>query len=180
MNERWQELGELYAHERARFLAFARRRLYDLAGLDPEDVLSEVVGELLRRADLVGGVENLTAYIYRALANRIIDHRRRAVPEVEAMEERTFDGDTRPLLPPDPHPLADALLATDELRERLMAAIGELNPLERAVWVATEIDGSAFRELSEEWSEPVGTLLSRKSRATAKLRQKLSDLNEDC
>jgi DNA-directed RNA polymerase specialized sigma24 family protein len=41
--------------------------------------------------------------------------------------------------------------------------------------LATEIDGFTFRDLAEEWNEPIGTLLSRKSRAAAKLRQLLSD-----
>ena len=43
------------------------------------------------------------------------------------------------------------------------------------MWLATEIDGFTFRDLAEDWDEPIGTLLSRKSRAVAKLRQLLSD-----
>jgi len=42
--------------------------------------------------------------------------------------------------------------------------------------VATEFDGRSFRELSEEWQVPIGTLLARKSRALQKIRNKLTGL----
>jgi DNA-directed RNA polymerase specialized sigma24 family protein len=37
------------------------------------------------------------------------------------------------------------------------------------------MDGRSFQELAEEWDEPLGTLLSRKSRAKARLREMLSE-----
>jgi len=39
--------------------------------------------------------------------------------------------------------------------------------------VLTEFEEVSFRELSEEWDEPLGTLLSRKARAMEKIRQAL-------
>jgi DNA-directed RNA polymerase specialized sigma24 family protein len=44
------------------------------------------------------------------------------------------------------------------------------------VWIATEIDGYTFRELSKEWGLPMGTLLVRKHRAVAALQKELRDL----
>jgi DNA-directed RNA polymerase specialized sigma24 family protein len=41
--------------------------------------------------------------------------------------------------------------------------------------VATELDDYTFKELAEKWNEPIGTLLSRKSRAAKALRKALSD-----
>jgi len=48
-----------------------------------------------------------------------------------------------------------------------------LNINERAVVIATEIEGFTFKELSEMWDVPLGTLLAQKSRALAKLRESL-------
>ena len=59
----------------------------------------------------------------------------------------------------------------------MISISGTLNPQERAVWLATEVDGLSFRKLAARWGEPTGTLLSRKSRATAKLRKQLADLH---
>jgi DNA-directed RNA polymerase specialized sigma24 family protein len=39
--------------------------------------------------------------------------------------------------------------------------------------VATELEGASYRELAEEWDEPIGTLLARKHRALRTLRKTL-------
>jgi RNA polymerase sigma factor (sigma-70 family) len=175
MTEATQKIGEIFVREKARFLGFVRRRLFDLADMDAEDILSEVTYNLLLRADVVGEVENLSAYIYRSLANRVTDHQRRTVPQLPALETADPSQPLQPVLPPDSRPRPDQSLEQDELRKQLFLAIDALSPPERTVWVATEIYGRSFRELSEDWDEPIGTLLSRKSRATEKLRNLLSE-----
>jgi RNA polymerase sigma factor (sigma-70 family) len=61
---------------------------------------------------------------------------------------------------------------------RLTEAIGKLEPRQRAILIATELKGESFRELSEAWGEPIGTLLSRKSRAVKALRQLMDESNQ--
>ncbi len=178
MTERANKLGELFIREKSRFLGFVRRRLADLSGMDAEDILSEVIYNLLRRTDVVGEIENLSAYVDRSLANRIADRRRESVPQTPALEFPDPDRPGLPVLPPDPHPLPDRQLQEQELRRRLYRAIDALSPRERAVWIATEIEGRSFRELSGDWGEPIGTLLSRKSRATERLRAMLADYKD--
>ena len=68
-------------------------------------------------------------------------------------------------------------LENKELAQRLSNAIDQLEPKQRAVFIATEFDGKTFKELSERWSEPIGTLLSRKSRAMKALQNALVDLD---
>ena len=170
-------LAEIFTHERARFLGFVRRQLHDLPLMDAEDVLSDVTYNLLSRADVVEQAENLTAYIYRSLANRIVDQRRRAVPAValDADGDEGEDGARQAREVADERPRPDQHLEQRELKARLHEALGHLSSRERAVWIATEIDGRSFRDLAEEWEEPMGTLLSLKSRANARLRSLLSD-----
>jgi RNA polymerase sigma factor (sigma-70 family) len=174
MQEGWSRLAEVLEREKARFLAFARRQLDGFAGIEPEDVLSEVAFRLLRRADVVAEVENLSAYIYRSLANRVTDHRRSRRPTV-SLDQAGAEESQDALQPAHDGPGPEQLYQQAQLREQLRAAIGRLGPRERAVWVATEIHGRSFRELAEAWDEPIGTLLSRKSRATARLRALLSE-----
>lgn len=174
MTEGKQRLTEIFVREKSRFLGFIRRRFLDLSDMDAEDILSEVTYNLLRRADVIGEIENLSAYIYRSLANRITDRQRQSVPRISALdEEDAAEGGLQAA--PDLRPRPDQSLQHAELRERLGRAIGALGTRERAVWIATEIEGRSFRELAEDWDEPIGTLLSRKSRANEKLRQLLSD-----
>lgn len=178
MTETANRLQELFVREKSRFLSFVRRRLLDISGMDAEDILSEVTYNLLRRADVIGEVENLSAYMYRSLVNHITDRRRQSVPEVAAIELPDHEQPSQLALPPDPRPRPDQQLEQDELRLRLYCAIDALSPPERALWIAIEIEGRSFRELSEDWDEPIGTLLSRKSRATAKLRRMLADYKD--
>ncbi len=45
---------------------------------------------------------------------------------------------------------------------------------EKAVVLATEIEGRTFKELAADWDVPIGTLLARKSRALGKIRKRLT------
>lgn len=166
-------------HERSRLLTFVRRQWSGLSLNDAEDVLADVTYSLLSRADVVAQAENLAGYVYRSLANRIVDRRRRTVTTVpldtdssgvasdvtDAVLAELHDSSSRP----------DRAAELSELQARLYAALGELTKRERAIWLATEIDGRSFRDLAADWDEPIGTLLSLKSRATARLRTLLSE-----
>jgi DNA-directed RNA polymerase specialized sigma24 family protein len=56
----------------------------------------------------------------------------------------------------------------------VFAAIEELSAEEKAVILATEMEGRTFKELAEDWGIPLGTLLARKSRALDKIRNQLT------
>jgi RNA polymerase sigma factor (sigma-70 family) len=169
-----RRLADVFARERARFIRFIDRRSFDDDSLDPEDILSEVILHLLQRSTLVAEMENLTAYIYRSLANRLTDHRRKSKPTL-VLEDAPGALETETITLPDTRSRPDQTFALQELQVCLRTAIDQLGLKERAVWIATEIDGRSYSELSEEWLEPIGTLLSRKSRASARLRLLLAD-----
>jgi RNA polymerase sigma factor (sigma-70 family) len=156
-----------------RFLRFVQHQLFEQDAMEAEDIVSDVLYGLLRRADVIGEIENLSAYLYRSLANRVTDHHRARVPQVRIDDAEQVE--TPKVELPGKGLDPEKALEQQELQNRLSVAIGKLPPPERAVWLATEIDGFTFRDLAEEWNEPIGTLLSRKSRAAAKLRQLLSD-----
>jgi RNA polymerase sigma factor (sigma-70 family) len=170
MRDEQDKLLDLFQREKDRFMAFARRQIWGVASLDPEDLVADVFQTLLDKGDLVGGIEHLAAYVYRALGNRILDFRRkerRTLPSGELDLDRLADLGEDPL----------RAFQANQVRERLTLAVDALKPKERAVWLATEVEHQSFRALSTLWGEPIGTLISRKSRATAKLRRQLADLD---
>ncbi len=171
MNEDQSGLAGFLKREKNRLLGYVRRRLSRVSFMDAEDIVSDVVLGMVRKADLFGEVENLTAYAYRSLENRIIDHLR------GVRETVPLDGDesSDPGLEASDRETPERASARRELRERLRQAVHGLPPAERAVWLATEIEGRSFKELAAESGEPIGTLLSRKSRANARLREQLKD-----
>ena len=157
-----QALAHAVRDNRGRMVGFVKRKLAGLQGQDPEDVVSDVVLTLLERADLLAEVENLTAYLFSALANRVTDLFRKK-PMREITEEDL----------PDSSSLGE--WQAPELREDLKMALGLLSAAEQAVWLAVELEGWTFRELSDVWNIPIGTLLARKNRAGKALRKVLTD-----
>ncbi|NNK48114.1 MAG: sigma-70 family RNA polymerase sigma factor, partial [Gemmatimonadetes bacterium] len=55
----------------------------------------------------------------------------------------------------------ERIRATDELRERLEAAIEELPPAQREVFVLKEFEGLKYREIADLLEVPMGTVMSR-------------------
>jgi RNA polymerase sigma factor (sigma-70 family) len=167
-------LAKIFIREKSRFLRFVVRQRSDMDDAEAEDILSDVTYNLLRHHDVIDEIENLTAYIYRSLANRVRNYRRERLATV-AINGPADNSGTGAVEIPDTRPRPDEAVEQRELRDHLLRAIDQLGAKERAVWIATEIDGRSFRDLAEEWDEPIGTLLSRKSRASATLRRLLSD-----
>jgi RNA polymerase sigma factor (sigma-70 family) len=148
-------------------VGFVRRRLGDDALQDAEDIVQDVLVGLFDRADPTVPIRDLAAYLYRALRNRIVDRFRRRRDTLPLIEEILSSG-------ADP----SREYERRESLEAMFAAMDKLAPEEKAVILATEFDGRAFKELAEEWNVPLGTLLARKSRALDKLSNQLTGQNK--
>ena len=169
-------LFEFFAEENQKFKSYVRRKIRSISEMDAEDIVEEVMMNMFARSDGWAHVENLTAYIYRSLHNRIVDYSRQSFRTVSLQSFLDEDGEL-----PFIDLLADNtanVYSEAERREfmrRLAKAVSSLDPKQGAVFVATEMKGRTFRELSEEWGEPIGTLLSRKCRAVKALQNMLED-----
>ncbi|MBN2345068.1 MAG: RNA polymerase sigma factor, partial [Candidatus Aminicenantes bacterium] len=165
------EVAEFIQAEIGRLTRFVRRRMEGVGAVEAEDVVQDVALRLFALPDVARPVENLAAYMFSSLQNRIADlwRRRRRRPEAGNMS-----GELESLAAPSAPGDAGgdpAALAERRERLRLLARAMEALPAEdRAVVTATEIEGRSFRELAEEWDTPIGTLLARKHRAMQKLR----------
>lgn len=162
--------------ERKRFIGFVKRKMADISQMDAEDMVAEVMLAMLNKAGRAGRVENLAAYVYCALNNRIIDLARNRRRTVSLQSLPGEDGETSLLdyLTDGSADVSGEAEKRDFIR-KLSEAIENLEPKQRAVFVATELKGRTFRELSIQWDEPVGTLLSRKCRAVKALKETLRD-----
>jgi RNA polymerase sigma factor (sigma-70 family) len=170
-----REISATVRRERGRLLAFIRRRVLDAA--EAEDVLQEALYELVAAHRLMQPVESAGAWLMRVARNRIIDRFRKKKPELLADQGVEFDedddaGSLEDLLPsPDDGP--DAVAIRELMLEQIAAALDELPREQREVFVAQELEGASFKELSARWNVGVNTLLSRKRYAILHLRQRL-------
>jgi RNA polymerase sigma factor (sigma-70 family) len=156
-------LAEFLQRERHALVSYVRRRIDDAADQDAEDIVQDVIVNLFDRADPTIPVQNLAAYIYRALRNRIIDRFRKRRETVALSEAALASGE-------DPHQMAEK----GEMLEQVFEAMDELSAGEKAIILATEFEGRSFKDLAAEWDIPLGTLLARKSRALDKIKKRLT------
>jgi RNA polymerase sigma factor (sigma-70 family) len=176
-----RRISETIAREQARLRQFIRKRVADDS--DAEDIFQEVFYELIDAYRLMKPVEQVGAWLFRVARNRIIDLFRKRRPSVLGNDSvpTSEDGETRAweeLLPaPDAGP--EAAYARGVLLEELDAALEDLPEEQRDIFVAHEIDGRSFKELSEETGVSMNTLLSRKRYAVLHLRRRLQAIYQE-
>ncbi|MCB1691252.1 MAG: sigma-70 family RNA polymerase sigma factor [Pseudomonadales bacterium] len=158
--------------ERQRLVGYVRSLVSETADLDAEDIVQDVLARLIERPEGMIPLDNLAAYVYRSLRNRVIDGVRARRPNV-SIDAEDDDGLRLVDLLRDRRPDALEVLQTEEGRRELFEALAQLSEIERRVVIAHEFEGTGFKAMSAAWNMPVNTLLSHKSRAIRKLRKHL-------
>lgn len=178
--EQDRQISEVVEREQSRLRNFIRRRVADPR--DAEDILQEVFYELLEANRLLMPIEHVTGWLFRVARNRITDLFRKKKPEsfsdAAAEDERGELLQIEDMLPsPDAGP--EALYVRSVLLEELEFALDELPEEQREVFVAHEIEGRSFKEMSAASGIRVNTLLSRKRYAVLHLRQRLQSIYDE-
>jgi len=173
---------EAIRQNRTRLSQFVRSRVADQA--DAEDVLQDVFYELVEADRMMKPIEQVTGWLFRVARNRINDLFRRGArrarqpgtttglsqeEEMPSWEELLPSSDGGP----------EAAYARRVLLEELDAALDELPPEQREVFVAHELMGQSFQEMAERSGVKVNTLLSRKHYAVEHLRERLRDIYDE-
>jgi RNA polymerase sigma factor (sigma-70 family) len=177
------QISEIVAEERSRLRNFIRGRVRDPA--DAEDILQEVFYKLVEANRLLMPIDHVTGWLFRVARNRITDLFRKqrlgmfSDTSVENEEDELLR--IEDLLPsPDAGP--EALYVRSVLLDELELAIDELpdDPFgQREVFIAHELEGRSFKELSAESGVNVNTLLSRKRYAVLHLRERLQSIYDE-
>ena len=180
MIEQDRQISEVIAKERPRLRNFIRKRVPNEA--DVEDLLQEVFYELVEAHRLLMPIDYVTGWLFRVARNRITDLFRKKRPEpfgnVAAADEEGELLEIEDLLPsPDEGP--EALYVRQVLLDELELALGELPDEQREVFVAHELEGRSFKELSADSGVNVNTLLSRKRYAVLHLRHRLQSIHDE-
>jgi RNA polymerase sigma factor (sigma-70 family) len=177
MTEQDRQISEIVVKERSRLRNFIRRRVPDPS--DAEDIVQEVFYELVEANRLLMPIEHVTGWLFRVARNRITDLFRKKKPENfsdSAVESE--EGDLLQIedLLPSPDAGPEALYIRNALLDELDLALDELPDEQREVFVAHELEGRSFKELSAESGTSVNTLLSRKRYAVLYLRERLQNI----
>jgi RNA polymerase sigma factor (sigma-70 family) len=175
-----QRISEVVKREQSRLRNFIRRRVPDPR--DAEDILQDVFYELVEANRLLMPIEHVTGWLFRVARNRITDLFRKKKPE-SFSETAAVDEDDELLqleellASPDAGP--EALYARSLLLDELELAVKELPQEQREVFIAHELEGRSFKEMSAETGVSVNTLLSRKRYAVLHLRERLQNIYDE-
>lgn len=175
-----RSISDTFVRERGRLRGFIRRYVPDLA--DAEDILQEVFFEFVEAARLLKPIEQAGAWLFRVARNRIHDRfRRRKVGDFSTRMPVDAESAGPGLLDllPDPDATPEAAFARQLLLDELDAALDELPPEQRSVFVAHELEGRSFKSLSAETGIGINTLLSRKRYAVLHLRKRLQAIYDE-
>ena len=174
MNAQDRQISEIVSEQRSRLRNFIRSRVPDPS--DVEDIVQDVFYELVEANRLLMPLEHVTGWLFRVARNRITDLFRKKKPETFS-DQAILDEDGEMLrledLLPSPAAGPEALYVRHALLEELENALDELPRDQREVFIAHELEGRSFRELSEKSGVGINTLLSRKRYAVLHLRERL-------
>jgi len=155
------QLADVMRREGSRLRNFIRRRVRDPGDVD--DILQDVFSTLVEANRLLMPIDHVTGWLFRVARNRITDLFRAQAPVVLELDD---------LLPsPDAGPEAE--YARVALLETLEQAIAALPAEQRDVFIAHELEGRSFKQMSAATGVGINTLLSRKRYAVLRLRERL-------
>ncbi len=180
MTEQDRQISEIIAEERSRLRNFIRKRVPDPS--DAEDIVQEVFYELVEANRLLMPIEHVTGWLFRVARNRITDLFRKKKPESfsdAAVEDEHGEVLQFEDLLPSPDAGPEALYVRNVLLDALELALDELPDEQREVFVAHELEGRSFKELSAQTGVNVNTLLSRKRYAVLHLRERLQSIYDE-
>lgn len=178
MSDPDQTTSDIVERERSRLRSFIRRRVPDAE--DAEDILQDVLARLIEANEILVPIEHVTGWLYRVARNRITDlFRARRAERFSEMVPNDDDGFSFEEMLPSPDDGPDALLERHTLLEALELAIDELPRDQRDVFVAHELEGKSFNEISAGTGVNVNTLLSRKRYAVLALRERLQSIHDE-
>jgi len=180
MTEQDRQISEVVSKQGSRLRNFIRRRVPNDA--DAEDLLQEVFYELVEANRLLMPIEYVTGWLFQVARNRITDLFRKKKPE-NFSDAAVPDENGELLTIEDLLPSADvgpeAAYLRAEILEELELALAELPEEQRSVFMAHEIQGRSFKDLSRESGVSVNTLLSRKRYAVLHLRERLQSIHDE-
>ncbi|WGY73295.1 sigma-70 family RNA polymerase sigma factor [Burkholderia cepacia] len=167
--------------ERTRLANFIRRRIRDPD--DAEDILQDVFYEFVQAYRLPAPIEQASAWLFRTARNRIIDRFRKKKEQPLAdlldAEDETSSEYRLDLALPAHDAGPEALYARTLVLKALQDALDELPPNQREVFIAHELEGQSFKEMTAQSGIALNTLLARKRYAVLHLRARLQPIFDE-
>lgn len=152
-------------------LATQRPRLYRLANswcgdaMLADDLVQETLKKALIKQDQLKDFSRLEAWLFRILHNCWMEYLRAKKPALD-IDDVDLEMDETP----------EAQMTEQQIIKRVRNAIAILPLTQRQVITLVDLENSSYAEVAEILDIPVGTVMSRLSRARAMLKQRLMNV----
>lgn len=143
---------------------------------EAEDVLQETFLNAFRAIGTFENRSSLGTWLYRIAANQALMRLRRSAP-LEVSVDESLAGEEGEEVPSQLYDwccLPEEEFMTSEAQAQLEAAIGQLPPSLRAVFVLRDLHGLSTQETAEALGITAGAVKTRLSRARLRLRNGIS------
>jgi RNA polymerase sigma factor (sigma-70 family) len=161
-----------------RLLRFIRSRVKN--DQDAEDILQDVWYQMSSIIDTEPIVQ-LSSWLYRVTKNRIVDKKRKK--SAQLLSDLVYEDEEGEMIWPDAlltdNNNAEGELERSFIRKSLFAALDELPPKQREVFVLNELEDMTLKQIADKTGESIKTIISRKRYAVSHLRMRLQRLYDD-
>lgn len=164
-NEHYNNLSDFFDGEYHSLKGYVQSRISNSTERDAEDIVQDVALRVFSRSHDAIPVTNIGGFVYSAIKNRIIDiMRTKKETKYDSEDIDTQWAEFAELF----YGNADNTYS-EEMKDQLQTAIGNLNPSYRDIIIAVDFEGYSYKEISEQTGIPQGTLMSRRHRAISML-----------
>lgn len=163
---------ELVTRHRAKIFAMIRNMIHNEA--DAWDLSQEVFIKAWNALPRFEARARFSTWLYRIAHNAVYDWtRRRKIEAVGELDDGVFEReriDSSSRTTPHAADAPDAAMVGGELRDKIEAALAKLSPEHREVVLLKDVQGLAYKEISEVMKTSIGTVMSRLHYARKKLQ----------
>ena len=152
------------------------RRLYNFARWltrdegEAEDLVQETYTRALKGFGSFKPETDFTAWMFRILRNAFLTSRSSAPRSHVSIDEEGEE-----ILLPAAAETPESILVSTSTRQQIQAALDKLPPGYREIILLCDVEEMKYREIAELLDVPVGTVMSRLSRARRALRGLLAE-----
>jgi RNA polymerase sigma-70 factor, ECF subfamily len=136
---------------------------------EAEDLVQESFAKALKSFASFQQGTNFRAWMFRILRNTFLSSKSKTAVHVSIEE-----GGEEMLLPADPQ-TPESILLSSGLQERIQVALGRLPIHFREVLLLCDVEEMRYQDIAELLGVPIGTVMSRISRARRLLRGMLAE-----
>jgi len=170
----YKKLKTFFNEEYHLLKAYVNSRINDAADRDAEDIIQDVALKIFSRTDNLSPINNVAAFVYSSIKNKIIDIMRTKKEKFRIDDEIEI----RLIEFTELYYGKSDNSYSDEMKNELMKAIFSLKPYYKDIIIAIDFEGFTYKDLSLETGIPQGTLMSRRHRALSLLFKQLEIKND--